>query len=279
MSNVQTENYLDKSSVVLTLTLDNSQPIELGAFVSAFTSLASDYKKSLEGKGLDADAEIYITEVRSGSIVADLMPVIATAFPAIAASVEQVGQAIDFVNTWKERLEKLKDGLVPEGLSKSELKTFTDAVQAVARDPDANQKLEAATFEDGKRQVKAAFRFSSNDARAIEKTIEGEFKRLEEPGEKKHQRVLMYFTRSDIGDAPIEKRSGERAVIDEISEKDLPIMYASELAEERIKHEIREPDENIYKKGFNVDVVVQTRNGKPVVYKVLEVHQVIDLSD
>ncbi|MCE8553740.1 hypothetical protein KBY29_05420 [Ruegeria pomeroyi] len=247
--------------------------------MGAFTSLASDYKRSLEGKGLDADAKIYITEVRAGSIVADLLPIVATAFPAVVASAEQLGQAIDFVKTWKERLKLLRDGLIPEGLSKSELKTFTDAVQAVARDPNATQLLEAATFEDGKRKVKAAFKFSTNDARAIEKTIEGEFKRLEEASDQIHRRVLMYFTRSDVGDAPIEKRSGERAVISEISEKDLPIMYASELAEERIKHEIRDSDENIYKKGFSVDVIAQMRGGKVIVYKVLEVHQVIDLSE
>lgn len=279
MASLVSNEHFEHSKVVLTLTLDNSQPIELGAFVSAFTSLASDYRRGLENKGLDAEAKLYITEVRSGSIVADLMPVVATAFPAVAASLEQLGQAVDFVNTWADRLTKLKDGLVPEGLSKSELRTFTDAMQAVASDPNANQLLEAATFEDGKRQVKAAFKFTTSDARAIEKTIEGEFKRLEQQTERVHERVLMYFTRSDIGNAPIEKRSGERAIISAISEKDLPIMYASELAEEKIKHEIREPDENIYKKGFNVDVSVQFRGDKAIVYKVLSVHQVIDLPD
>lgn len=279
MAKLKTEDCLNDASVVLTLTLDNTQPIELGAFVGAFTSLAKDYKKSLESKGLDADAQIYITEVRSGSIVADLMPVVATAFPAVAAGVTQVAQAIDFVNSWKERLSKLRDGLVPEGLVRSDLRTFTDALEAVANDPNGNQLLEAATFEDGKRQVKAAFKFSTNDAQEIRNTIEGEFKRLDAPTEKVHKRVLMIFKRSDIGNAPLEKRSGERAVIASISERDLPIMYASELAEERIKHEIRESDENIYKKGFNVDVSVEYKGEKAVVYKVIEVHQVIDLAE
>lgn len=276
---VAVRDHIDSSGAVLTLTLDNSEPIELSAFVGAFTSLAADYNRSLESKGLDGEAKIYVAEVRSGSIVADLFPVVATAFPAVAAGAAQAAQAVDFVNSWKDRLTKLSAGLVPDGLSKSELKTFTEAVTAVANDPNGHQLLEAATFEDGKRQVKAAFKFSTKDAKLIKDTIDGEFKRLEAPSEQVHPRVLMLFKRSDTGNAPLEKRSGERAVISSISEKDLPIMYASELAEERIKHEIRESDQNIYKKGFNVDVSVQYKGEKPVVYKVIEVHQVIDLSE
>jgi len=33
----------------------------------------------------------------------------------------------------------------------------------------------------------------------------------------------------------------------EISDKRLPLVYGSEIAEEKIKHEIREADDNVYK--------------------------------
>jgi len=56
-------------------------------------------------------------------------------------------------------------------------------------------------------------------------------------------------------------------------------MYGSEVAEGRIKHEIREADDNVFKKGFVVDVMVKLRSGKPVAYSVTNVHDVIDLPD
>jgi len=56
-------------------------------------------------------------------------------------------------------------------------------------------------------------------------------------------------------------------------------MYASELSEQRLKHEIREAEDNVYKKGFVVDVNVKMVNGKPAVYAVTNVHEVIDLPD
>jgi len=82
-----------------------------------------------------------------------------------------------------------------------------------------------------------------------------------------------------VKDLALGKRTGEWVQIEEISDKDLPLIYASDLAEQRIKHEIREADENVYKKGFVVDVNVQTKGGRLVAYRITNLHQVIDLSE
>ena len=42
---------------------------------------------------------------------------------------------------------------------------------------------------------------------------------------------------------------------------------------------MRNTDENIYRKGFVVDVNEQTKGGKTVAYAVVHVHQIIDLED
>ncbi len=268
------------SPAVITLTISNSQPIELNAFVRAFTSLAKEYQDSVNlSNDFEGEAEIFVKEVRSGSIIADLLPVVASTLPIIATHAEQVFLAVEFVEKWKDRIEKLASGIVPEKFTRSELKTFAGAVEAIARDPHASSTLEVATFEDGERQVKAAFKFHTKEAQAVERTIEGEYRRLEAELDETHHRVLMIFTRSDVGDAPKDRRSGERVVIPQISERDLPIIYASDLAEQRVKHEIREADDNIYKKGFSVDVSVLHRNSKAIVYRVLNVHEVVDLPD
>lgn len=170
-------------------------------------------------------------------------------------------------------------GHLPDGASKGDLGRWADSVAAIARDPSASSTIEAATFEDGKREIKASMTFSSSEAREIENVIEGEFERLEDKSSSDYERVLMVFTRSDISDVPVGTRSGERVLISDISEKPLAITYGSEIAEQRIKHEIRESDGNIYKKGFNVDVKVQSNATRPVAYSILHVHGVIDLPD
>jgi hypothetical protein len=89
----------------------------------------------------------------------------------------------------------------------------------------------------------------------------------------------MLFVQSNIKRPAMEKRTGERVIIEEIAKADRPLIYASELAEQQIKHEMIEADENVYKKGFVVDIYIETKNDRPVAYKVTNLHQVIDLPD
>jgi hypothetical protein len=102
---------------------------------------------------------------------------------------------------------------------------------------------------------------------------------LEKPAQEPHERVLMVFTRSDVHSASLGKPSGEKVLIEEISDKSISLTYGSDLAEQKLKHEIREADENVYKKGFIVDVHTKKVRGKPVAYAVTHVHDVIDIEE
>ena len=48
----------------------------------------------------------------------------------------------------------------------------------------------------------------------------------------------MVFTQANVKDTPVGRKSGERVMIEEIADKELPLVYAPDLAEQRIKHEI-----------------------------------------
>jgi hypothetical protein len=121
--------------------------------------------------------------------------------------------------------------------------------------------------------------FDTLEARAAQAQIEDQRMMLDTSASADHQRVLMIFKQSNVKDTATGKRTGERVAVEEISPRDLPLIYASDLAEQRIKHEVREADDNVYKKGFIVDVNVQLVGDKPVGYRVTHVHQVIDLPD
>lgn len=263
------------------LNLDTRQPIELGAFVGTFVAMGNDYERFISERGLDdrAEARIFIKEVRAGSIEADLLPWLSVYAPFIS----EMDKAIiveDFVRRWGARLAALLRGdetVLPD--TSGELKDWARMVEAIATDPDGKASIKAAVYEDGKREIKAAVEFDTQQARQAMVSIEARRRELERQGVEQKERVLMVFTRSDVNDADLNKRSGERVKIEELSEKPLALMYGSELAEERIKHEIRERDDNVYKKGFVVDVLVKLRNGKPVAYSVTTLHDVIDLPD
>jgi hypothetical protein len=272
---------MSDSHAILRLRISTEQPVEIDAFVGAFTSLAEEYRRNIRENYPDAngDARIYVKEVRKKCIEADLIPYVVAAAPFIS-QMDQVIIVEQFVRTWGARISALVSGNLNDWApKKSELKALVDATEAIARDPNASSTLEAVTFEDGKSQIRASFQFATADAKKAQVTIDGVYKQLETPTGADHERVLMVFTRSDTGKATVGKRSGERVMIEEVHPRSLALMYASELAEERIKHEIREAEDNIYKKGFVVDVNVRMVGGKPSVFAVTNVHEIIDLPD
>ncbi|TJV70881.1 MAG: hypothetical protein E5X76_18225 [Mesorhizobium sp.] len=262
----------------LILTLDTKSPIELGDFVRSFTSIAVEYERYVREVAPDqtAEAQMFVGQVTAGSIIAELIPALAP----FAGEIENALLLAEFVKKYRERFAALL-GFSPSKApaTKSELQTFHDAVQAIANDPAGSAKLEAAVFKDGKKDIVAAFKFDTGEAKKVRDEVGKRISQIEQPGSSEHQRVLMVFTRSDVNNADLGKKSGERVRIEELSSKPLALMYGSELAEERIKHEIREADENVFKKGFVVDVLVKLRGGDPVAYSVTNVHDVIDLPD
>lgn len=265
----------------IVLTIKTRAPIELGDFVGAFVSLGDEYERYIRATNPDlaAEAQLFVREVRPGSIVADLVPWLSLAVPFID-SMDKMLIVDRFVRVWGGRFQALLGrGKEPPPATRPELKDWADAVRAIATDANGSLTLEAAIFEDKKEKVGAAFKFTTPEARQALTEIERRQRELEATDHTDRERVLMRFTRSDIGDVTVGKRSGERIVIEEIFDRPLALIYGSDLAEQRIKHEIREADENVYKKGFVVDVNIRSSAGKPVAYAVTNVHQVIDLPD
>jgi len=263
----------------IVLNLKTKNPIELTDFVSAFTSISNQYEKFIRAHypDMSSDANFFVREVRAGSIEAELIPWALQGLSAVVNVIEQVEIVVKFVQNYGGALSPYLGGSKSPEVTRSDLKDFMGAVSAIANDPNGHATLRAVAFEDGKKKIKAAISFDTSEARQAQRQIEDQQVMIEAKESADHQRVLMVFTQSNIKDATMGKRTGERVRVEEISPRDLPLIYASDLAEQRIKHEVREADDNVYKKGFVVDVNVQLVNGKPAAYRITNVHQVIDL--
>jgi len=255
--------------------IDAREPVELPDFVSAFTAISSQYQRYMRQAHPDLkdDARIFIREIRPGSFWADLIPGVAS----LIGQMDQVLIVEQFVRLYGQRLGAYfhADGRVSDA-SKGELKDFMGTVAAIANDPHGRGHIRAVSYEDGKRQVRASVEFNTETAAVAVQQIERHKKELDALTTADHERVMMVFKRSDVGSADIGVRSGERVIIEALSDKDRALIYGAPLAEHRIKDQMRNTDENIYHKGFVVDVNVQTRGGKPVAYAVTHVHQIID---
>ncbi|KEO90771.1 hypothetical protein EH31_06960 [Erythrobacter longus] len=192
------------------------------------------------------------------------------------AAIANANELISFVKNIKSGIGFLKrpSGRLPDA-SKSELGDFLRTVQPVAH--DSNGTLSLAVYEND--DCRVAFQFDTREARDVEANILAQTAEMNQTEDADHKRVLMVFTRTNVSHAQTGKRSGELVEIETLNSRPLPIVYASRLAEERIRHEIADGDDNVYKKAFDVDVNVEMRAGKPIAYRLVAVHDVIDLPD
>lgn len=266
----------------LILKIDTKAPVELSDFVAAFTGFGSQFERfhGREYPDESGGAGFYVREVRAGSIIAELVPYIGLAaapvMGGLMAGVKHSNDLKKFVENYGKSLTKyFKRGGRENKASKSDLIDFHKTIRAVAHDPNAT--LSVAVYENGEQRV--AFQFNTTQAKEAEHNILEHRQELDATSAADHKKVLMIFTKTGIAHAKTGKRSGETVLIESLHSRPLPIVYASTLAEERIRHEIAEADDNVYKKAFDVDVNVEMRGDKPIAYRLVSVHNVIDLPE
>ncbi len=266
----------------LILKIETDKPVELNDFVAAFLGLGNQFEQFYDDEHPSerGNVRFYVREVRAGSIIAELVPYLKEGVPAALlvtmAGIKYANDIAKFVENYSGKLKKYfnRGGREPQA-NKGDLADYLRTVQAVAN--DTNGSLSLAAYENG--EQRAVFRFNTAEAKEAEHNLLEHRNELDKTTGADYERVIMTFTRTNVAHATTGKRSGELVEIEKIHNKALPIVYASALAEERIRHEITQADDNVYKKAFDVDVNVEMRSGKPIAFRLIAVHYVIDLSD
>lgn len=206
------------------LTLDVPGAIELGDFVGAFTALASEYDRFIRGEtGGPSDAMLYVSEVRQGSIIANLQPYVGT-FAQLATLAGQALDLEEFVRRYGHRLGLFTGNKrEPIDATRGELRDFSEQVAAIAAAPNATLKIAAMEVENGQHKVKVAFQFGTNEAREIQDKIEIVTKQLEHTTRSERERVLMVAV-----PAPqcVERVAVAHASPDAIPTASYPVMFA-----------------------------------------------------
>lgn len=273
---------MERGQPFIRLKLDVDQPIELGDFVSSLTSLGAEYDRFIRSQHPDStpDATLYVKEVSHGSFIADLIPFAVAGWTATTGVMGQVLTAEQFVRQYMGGLATyLKPGGRAPDVTRAVLKDWSEQMAAVANNPGSKLELAVLEASGPDFEVKTAFKFTTAEAQEIRTRVEEHRREIEHKSGVDHSRVTMTFTRSDIRSSAVGKRSGELVQIDSLSPRSLAVIYASAIAEEQIKHEIAEAEDNVFKKGFVVDVNVEMRNGNPIAYRITALHQVFDLPD
>lgn len=251
---------------------NNGNPVELQDLAESMMALAAEYRgfaAKAEDPAGDGDAKLYIKEIRSGSVIADLVPWAIAAIPFVENFniAVQFGQNLSSIMQWL--LTAPFHSLAPEGeqsVDKQSLENISQILEPVAKDPQG--RLNLGIVNHGNMTVNISI--NSAEANAIQNSAK---RRLQKEVIKKnglHEKVVMYWqkTTADPG-----KCAGDRAIIESISRKGVKTVAPSE-----IKALLMGGPDNPFRYAYIVDVEVETVRDLPVLYKVLSYHDSIPLT-
>lgn len=251
---------------ILTIEIKNSRPVELLELTQSFQSFADEYKRYLlkQDEPLIADdIKLYIKEIRSGSIITDLIALSTISLPFV----ENANSIIGFVGYLKNAYDFLtgKSEVKPD-LEKVNYENLSRFIEPVAKD-NASQ-INCSTVING--NVTLTINLDSPSANAAQNVASREIQSLKEPTTGFKEKVLLYWyqARNDP-----KSTTGDKAIIESIHKGPIKAMFAHA----GIKAKMLLDAENPFIHAFVVDVAVETINEKPAFYKIIDVHEKIDL--
>ena len=180
---------------------------------------------------------------------------------------------------WKiERFAEPRGRL--ENATEREVKDIVRLAETVATDPNGRADLTAEYYStDGTREVAARLTVTSKQAQIVRENALGQLTDMTGDRSDVHRGVLMRLYQTNLGDPAPDRSSGEKGIIEAIDDTPRRLIYASDLAAQRIKGAWAEGGVSPYELGFTADVDVQRVNGRPRAYRIMDVHDVFPLNE
>lgn len=247
----------------LEIVLSNEKPVVLTDLTLSLLAVSQQFQIFVETEttpDYQASTELYIREVRSGSIVVEL---VAVAMP-IVPLIWEGGPLSQWVSYAQSLLNWFQGKVTapPKEVTKTDLQQWNSILEPVAKDSGAQWNF---TVSDGGKVINQVF-VNSHDANAAQNMIHRELTRLEALDEHIHRKKVMvwYQTKFDI-----ESYTGDKAIIESVTKRPLKVIFENSAVKEAMLKGDERFSKPWHQLAYVVDVEVQTVNAIPKLYKVL----------
>ena len=248
---------------VLTVEIKNSRPVELTDLAVSLQALAVSFREYANGRGdpLPDNIQLYVTELRTGSIIAQL-----------SALAEQTQWVLDHVEMLAGFVTNTND-VINFFLGRK-----SDATNLPSRGQAANiASILEPIAKDGGSQINISINgpvtfapvivVNSLEANAFQNSVKRYLgPQLPATMIKPDEVMTLEQVKNSA-----KSRTGDRGVIETISDRPVKLQFVSDEG----KRQVLELHENPFQCAFLVDVEVRSTGGKPVLYRILDVKDVI----
>jgi len=249
----------------LTFEIKNSKPVELTDLTRSLLSFADEFRRHIEvnqPEAAAAEVTLYIREIKTGSIFADILAV----SPQLLQGISYVNAVVSFEKHLKSAYDFLSGKTEDKPLlHKASYENLSSIVEPIAKD-------HASQLNVGTINGPVYVHLNSTEANAAQNCARKEIERLREPSTRLHEKVVLYWYQAR---AEVSSKAGDRGIVESISPNPAKVICAND----QIKLQMIFEQENPFKEAYVVDVVVETIKGKPVLYKILNLHEKFERED
>lgn len=256
----------------LQIHIEYSNKIELAHYINSLDSVNSEYSnyiRTAENHLQPDDIKLFVNEIRSGSIITDLIAY----SPTLLAFAEHANTLLDFTKHIANTINLLKNHstheiIEDEKLTTSTLSNIQGLVEPILNDKNGKISFEGVNFGNN---CTVNVTINSSDAKDIYNKAQSikEFRPTPETNIK--EQVLLVFTQTN---SSTKNTNNDKGVIESISKNTVKIRFTNdELKKEMLFNQ------HPYGVAFIVDVEIQTINEKPFIYKILKLHECINIDE
>lgn len=254
-------------------------PIGLADLATSFAALDSIYSRLT-----DRGDRLSVASLRSGSIIAELAPFM----PIMAQAVPYMGHAVslsDFIRKAKKAIDafaEMKPNEAPEPTPDIAAE-IAEVMKPLAGRKDASFSIARVRYKSQTKErvveVEAAYDADAINRAVInaERYVELSGALLEVPSVANEdernllRHVPMTLHQANRGPAKSKGTTGDRGIVESISDKPLPVYFAEGV--NKLKDRMVRSTKNPLKYVYIVDVWVHRQNGVAKAYTVTEVHK------
>jgi hypothetical protein len=253
-------------SHLLTVELSNGRPVDLVDLTTSLSALAQDFEEFSNKNSQDpipGNLKLYVREMRSGSIIADLMP-LGDQLSWMIDHKDLLGAFVGHLNDLAQYF--LAGGEAENPPSRQDAERFSQILEPVSKDNSAQYNIQATDY--AKVEIHNHFHVGFVEANAIQNGV----RRFLGPAipaiEIVRDRLLTLEQVKNVASA----KTGDRGIIESVWPKAVKLQFLSETA----KQQVLSLAENPFQRVFLVDAEVHAANGRPALYRIIEVKDIIE---
>lgn len=225
----------DQDSIVFRI--DRETPLSLEHLTFGMMALGAEYERFVRSehpKAADHEVDLLVQHVTEGSIIIELIGAMQPLFNGMN-NVVVFGQFVDLLSVKIAALTQPRGRL--EDATPGELENMTRMAETIVGDTKGEAEVFAMEYrsETKEKRVAAKVVWKAKDAAKVIENATAQLREIRDGNADQHKGLLMSLYQTNISEAVPDRASGEKGIIEALSPKPRRLIYASDLAGQRVK--------------------------------------------